>query len=188
MSARPDILFLDANVLYSACSRDLLIEASLRGLCHCRWTDQVLSEVRVALHRKRPDLRPQQLDWLFTLLALACPEAQARLRPEVSLRSLSLIDAADGHVIQGAYAARADAIITFNLRHFPRRDLGPLGLKAMTPDQWLLAKAQADPVGVRELVERCRLRLARPPLSKPDHIKALRRSGLTRLAAFLTSM
>ena len=187
MSPRPDILFLDANVLYSACARDLLIEAALVGLCHCRWSDQVLSEVRIALHRKRPDLRPPQVDRLFQLLALACPEALTRLRPEISLRSLPLIDPADGHVIQGAYVARADIIITFNLRHFPRRHLSPIGLKAMTPDQWLLAKAKADPAGMSELAERCRLRLARPPLSKADHLKALRRSGLTQFAVFLDS-
>ena len=180
-------MFLAANVLYSACSRDLLIEASLVGLCHCRWSDQVLSEVRIALHRKRPDLRPPQLDRLLQFLALACPEALTRLRPEISLKSLPLIDPADGHVIQGAYTARADVIITFNLRHFPRRHLSPLGLMAMTPDQWLLAKAKADPDGMRELAERCRRRLVRPPLSKADHLKGLRRSGLNQFADFLTS-
>ena len=187
MSSRPDILFLDANVLYSACCRDLLIEASLGGLCHCRWSGLVLSEVKIALQRKRPDLRPPQLDRLFELLALACPEALTQLRPAVSLESLPLIDPADGHVIQGAYAARAGIVITFNLRHFPRRHLSPLGLKAATPDQWLCSKTKADPVGMCALVERCRLRLARPPISKSDHLNALRRSGLTQLADFLAS-
>jgi hypothetical protein len=57
----------------------------------------------------------------------------------------------------------------------------------MTPDQWLLAKAKADPEGMSELAERCRLRLARPPLSKADHLEALRRSGLTQFADFLAS-
>jgi hypothetical protein len=57
----------------------------------------------------------------------------------------------------------------------------------MTPDHWLLAKAKADPEGMGELAERCRLRLARPPLSKADHLKALRRSGLTQFAVFLDS-
>ena len=57
----------------------------------------------------------------------------------------------------------------------------------MTPDQWLLAKAKADPEGMSELAERCRLRLARPPLSKADHLKALRRSGLTQFGHFLAS-
>ena len=57
----------------------------------------------------------------------------------------------------------------------------------MTPDQWLLAKAKADPEGMSELAELCRLRLARPPLSKADHLKALRRSDLTQFADFLAS-
>ena len=86
MPVRPDTLFLDANVLYSACCRDLLLEAALDGLCHCRWSGQVLSEVRTALLRQRPELRPPQINRLFDLLGLACPEARNEVRPRRSLR------------------------------------------------------------------------------------------------------
>jgi len=34
----PEVVFLDANVLYSACCRDLLVEADVAGLCACRWS------------------------------------------------------------------------------------------------------------------------------------------------------
>jgi predicted nucleic acid-binding protein len=185
MPVRPDILFLDANVLYSACCRDLLLEAALDGLCHCRWSDQVLSEVRTVLLRQRPDLRPSQVDRLFDLLGLACPEARHVVRPRCSLRLPKLIDESDAHVISVACAAGADAIVTFNLRHFPSHVLKPLGIKALSPDRWLLAQAEQHPDRIRALVERCRQRLRHPPLSRITHLKALRSAGLPLLADYL---
>jgi len=185
MPVRPDTLFLDANVLYSACCRDLLLEAALDGLCHCRWSDQILSEVRMALLRQRPDLRPSQINRLFDLLGLACPEARNEVRPRRSLRLPKLVDESDAHVISAAYAAGADVIVTFNLRHFPSHVLKPLGIKALSPDRWLLAQAEQHPDRLRTLVERCRQRLRYPPLSRNTHNKALRRAGLPLLVDYL---
>lgn len=185
MLVRPDTLFLDANVLYSACCRDLLLESALEGLCHCRWSGQVLSEVRMALLRQRPDLRPPQIDRLFDLLGLACPEARNEVRPRRSLRLPELVDESDAHVISAAYAAGADLIVTFNLRHFPSHALKPLGIKALSPYRWLLAQAEQHPGRLRALIERCRQRLHHPPLSRTAHLKALRKAGLPLLADFL---
>lgn len=185
MPARPDILFLDANVLYSACCRDLLLEAALDSLCHCRWSGQVLSEVRMALLRQRPDLRPSQINRLFDLLGLACPEARNEVRSRRSLRLPKLVDESDAHVISAAYVAGADVIVTYNLRHFPSHVLKPLGIKALSPDRWLLAQAEQRPDRLRALVERCRQRLRHPPLNRTTHLKALRSAGLPLLANYL---
>lgn len=187
MSQRPSVLFLDANVLFSACCRDLLIESSLAGQCHCRWTAEVLEEVRIALMRARPDLKPGQVGRLFDLLANACPEAQAKTRHVDALTLPALRDPADLHVLHGTLETGSDVILTFNLRHFPPRVLRRVGLMAMTPDQWLCARARAAPAAMIEVADRCRSRLVRPPLSHHDHLEALRRSGLPRFAAFLAS-
>jgi predicted nucleic acid-binding protein len=180
-------LFLDANVLYSAGCRDLLIEASLEGLCRCLWSMEVLVEFKAALLRTHPDLKPSQTQRLFDLLASACPDAMQRQRSADLIALPPMDDPADAHVLLGAYAARAEMIITFNLRHFPRRLLGGFGLGAMTPDQWLCSMAKPAPAVMIEIAERCRSRLVRPPLSRADHLEALRRSGLPRFAAFLAS-
>jgi predicted nucleic acid-binding protein len=186
-SPRPVSLFLDANVLYSAGCRDLMIEASLEGLCRCLWSMQVLTEFKAALLRTRPDLKPAQIHRLLGLLASVCPDALQRHRPVDRIALPPLDDPADAHVLLGAYEARAEIIITFNLRHFPRRILGPIGLVAMSPDQWLCSMAKPAPGVMNEIAERCRSRLVRPPLSRADHFEALRRSGLPRFAAFLAS-
>lgn len=182
MPIRPAVLFLDAIVLYSACCRDLLMEAALDGLCHCRWSDQVISEVRTALLRQRPDLRVKQLDRLFRLLAEACPEALLKVRSMSSLRLPALVDEADAHVIRDAYSAGADIILTFNLRHFPSRIVRQMDLRAVSPDRWLVGQLDAQPERMRAVVERCRQRLHHPPLSRGDHLKAIRRADLIRFA------
>jgi len=184
---RPVGLFLDANVLYSAGCRDLLIEASLEGLCRCLWSLEVLAEFKAALLRTRPDLKLSQIQRLFDLLAFACPDAMQRPRSADLIALPPMDDPADAHVLLGAYESSAEIIITFNLRHFPRRLLGRFGLLAMTPDQWLCSMAKPAPAVMIEIAERCRSRLVRPPLSRADHLEALRRSGLPRFAAFLTS-
>ena len=184
---RPVGLFLDANVLYSAGCRDLLIEASLEGLCRCLWSMDVLAESKAALLRTRPELKPSQIERLFDLLASACPDAMQRPRSADLIALPPMDDPADAHVLLGAYESSAEIVITFNLRHFPRRLLGRFGLVAMTPDQWLCSMAKKAPTVMIEIVERCRSRLVRPPLSRSDHLEALRRSGLPCFAAFLAS-
>lgn len=186
-SPRPVSLFLDANVLYSAACRDLLIEASLEGLCRCLWSMEVLAEFKAALLRTRPDLKPAQIHRLLDLLASACPDALQRHRPADQIALPPIDDPADAHVLLGAYEARAEIILTFNLRHFPSRILGPIGLVAMSPDQWLCSMAKPAPGVMSEIAERCRIRMVRPPLSRSDHLVALRRSGLPRFAAFLST-
>jgi predicted nucleic acid-binding protein len=183
---RPATLFLDTNVLYSAGCRDLLIEASLAGLCHCRWSKEVLVELDRAFRRSRPDLKPAQLSSLMAALASACPEALQEQRPAKTPALPSMVDPADAHVLRGAIRAQADVILTFNLKHFPRRLLAHHGLIAMTPDQWLVSLAKSAPSDIMAIAERCRSRLVRPPLTRAHYLASLRRSGLSLLTDFLS--
>lgn len=183
---RPTVaLFLDANVLYSACCRDLLIEASIAGLGHCHWSEEVLVELERALRRSRSDFIPAQIESLFAALASACPDALRQAHPASDLVLPRMDDPADAHVLLGATRAGAQVILTFNLRHFPRRLLADCGLIAMTPDQWLCFLAKSAPSIMTAIAERCRSRLVRPPLTRAQHLEALRRSGLPRFADFL---
>jgi predicted nucleic acid-binding protein len=183
----PETVFLDANVLYSACCRDLLIEANLAGLCACRWSDGVLVEVRQALRRTRPDLPESALQRTFDLLSVTCPEALSVSRSRRLLIRPALPDPADRHVLAAAYASGASTLLTFNLRHFPSRSLRALPLTAQTPDDWFVRLAMHQSDQVEALVERCRRRLLRPPLSRARHLEAMRASGLPHLAAHLDS-
>ncbi len=81
-----------------------------------------------------------------------------------TLKSTTLPDKGDIHVVATAIAAQARTIITYNVRDFPNRILLPLGLRVETPDAFctrLFREAQAD------VVEGARLH--RASLKKPSY-------------------
>lgn len=180
------ILFLDANVLYSACCRDLLLELALSGLCRCRWSEQVLAETRRALLRQRPDISGHNVDRLFALMSQAYPDALTQTRRPPLPTPIPYADPADIHVVHAAYAAHATTILTFNLKHFRASALATLDLHVLSPDTWLTELLEAQPAHVLQAIETCRLRLRRPNLSQPAHLQAMRRAGLVRLATHLS--
>jgi hypothetical protein len=51
----------DANVLFPAPLRDLLIRVALTGLVRARWTDEILDECFANVLRQRPDLSEASL-------------------------------------------------------------------------------------------------------------------------------
>ena len=52
--ARP-VALLDANVVYPARLRDLLIRLAIAGLYQARWSEQILNECFDSLIEDRPD-------------------------------------------------------------------------------------------------------------------------------------
>ena len=52
---------------------------------------------------------------------------------EARISALTLPDEGDRHVLAAALHAGADVIVTFNLRHFPRKTLAPFGVRALAP-------------------------------------------------------
>ena len=92
--------------------------------------------------------------------------------------SLELPDPGDRHVLAAAIRAEADIIVTANLKDFPASSLAPHGLEAEHPDAFLARLCGRWPVRFVEALHRVRGRLRHPPLSRDEHLRALRRSGL----------
>jgi hypothetical protein len=184
----PVTLFLDANVLYSACCRDLLLELALAGLCDCRWSEQVLAETKQALLRERPDIDAASLSALFKLMNQACPEALRASSVILRLPPENCAHPCDLHLVASAQAAQADTILSFNLKHFHAERLARLGLIVMSPDQWLCDLTLARPLPTLAAFERCRKRLKHPALSRSAHRKAMRSAGLICLATHLKEL
>jgi len=51
---------------------------------------------------------------------------------------LQLPDPNDRHVLAAAIRARADVIVTINLRDFPPEVMAPFGIEAQHPDEFIL--------------------------------------------------
>ena len=64
----------DANVLYPAPLRDLLIRLARKGVVQARWTSLLLDEVFRNLAPKRPDLSPERLQRTRDLMERAIPD------------------------------------------------------------------------------------------------------------------
>lgn len=177
---------LDACVLYPTVLREILIGAADAGLYRPVWSPRILDEWRHAAARLGPD-GAAVAGAEIALLRAAHPGAGV---PDDGALAAGhdWPDPADRHVAEAALAAGAPLIVTANLRDFPSRALGALGLRAVHPDAFLLdlwrrdpgpvaasvqaahAKAQAlgGPMPLRDLMARARL---------PRLAKALARQG-----------
>lgn len=179
----PAVALLDANVLYSAPLRDLLLQLAFVGLFQARWSEEIEAEWTRNLLLNRPELAAQ------------IPATQATMRrvmPDAlvtdyadRIADLSLPDPGDRHVVAAALAGGVDVLVTFNLKDFPPETLGPLGIEVCHPDAFLQTMIGAAPFAVLSGVSTCVGRLNRPPISGPDYLNVLQRLGLPQTVAFL---
>jgi predicted nucleic acid-binding protein len=174
---------LDANTLYPAPLRDLLLSLAVDGLYHARWTAQIHAEWVRNLARNRPEIEAQ-LGALVELMNRSVPDCLVE-NCEGLVSGLVLPDADDRHVLAAAIAGHADAIVTFNLKDFPKDALAPYRIEAIHPDDFVLNQLELRPYEALAAVKKMRARLTRPPLSAVDLIATLERSGLPASAAHL---
>ncbi len=179
----PAVALLDANVLYSAPLRDLLMQMSFDGLFQARWTTEIEHEWKRNLLANRPDLAVQ-IDRTQAVMRRAIPDALVTGHA-ARMPGVALPDTDDRHVLAAAIASAADAIVTFNLRDFPAATLAGHGIEALHPDTFVMDFAATMPRQVLGAARACLARLANPPVTPDDYLAVLRRLGLTEIAAFL---
>lgn len=179
----PQIALLDANVLYPAPLRDLLLQLAFAGIYQARWSAEISSEWKRNLLAARPELA-ERIARTQAVMHHVLPDAIVT-GYESLIPTLSLADPNDRHVLPAAITASANVIVTFNLRDFPSVALEPHGLFAQHPDNFLQSLIAATPLEVLAGVRNCLGRLTQPALSSPDYLDVLDRLGLVNTAAFL---
>jgi hypothetical protein len=95
---------------------------------------------------------------------------------------LTLPDEDDRHVLAAAIKGGAQAIITANLADFPATTLGPLGLEARHPDDFLLDQLDLSPPTVLQVIREQAGHTRRPPLTPQDLTTLLGRAGVPGFA------
>lgn len=118
------VALLDANVLYPARLRDLLIRLAINGLYQARWSEQILDECFDNLLENRPDLTQEQLARTRRLMTTALPDASVT-GYEDRIAGLDLPDPDDRHVLAAAVTAGASLLVTYNLDDFPAERRSP---------------------------------------------------------------
>jgi hypothetical protein len=174
---------LDANTLYPAPLRDLLLSLAVDGLYHARWTARIHDEWTRNLAMNRPELA-ERLPQLVALMNRSVPDCLIE-NYEALIDGLALPDADDRHVLAAAITGHVDAIVTFNLKDFPAEVLGRYNIEALHPDDFVLNQLELRQIDALAAIKAMRARLRRPPQSAADLIATLERAGLAASAAHL---
>lgn len=181
------IIVYDACVLYPAALRDLLIRLAVEGLCQARWSDEILDEVFTNLREDRPDLDPVKLDRTRRMMCDAVPGCLV-INHMTLVETLDLPDPADRHVLAAAIRAKAEMIITDNLKDFPEESLRPHRVVALSADEFVIRVIRAAPLPVAHLVEQQAADLKNPPCPVKKLLQKLEQQGLPRSASLLTQL
>lgn len=175
---------LDANVLYPAPLRDLLIQLAQAHLFRARWSADIHREWIDALLRNEPRRDRAALERTCDLMDRAVRDCLVT-GYEALVPALVLPDEGDRHVLAAAITGRCDVIVTQNLKDFPAEALAPYSLEAHHPDEFLLNHLDMAPGVFCEAVRKLRARLKNPPYTVEDYLATLTQQGLVATAAEL---
>jgi predicted nucleic acid-binding protein len=177
------VVVLDANVLYPYRVRDALLRFAEAGLFRARWSPTILDEWRRSLLARRPELAAS-IDAQIAAMKRAFPESCVT-GGETLIGNLELPDSDDRHVLATAIRAGAEHIVTENLRDFPDATLNPLGITAITADDFLASTFELYPNDAFRAMRTMRREYGNPPFSPGEFIFDLQAKGLPKLASML---
>ncbi len=175
---------LDANVLYPAPMRDMLLQLAVADLFHAKWTADIHREWLEALLQKEPQRDRAALERTRDLMDQATRDCLIT-GYEPLVPCLELPDPDDRHVLAAAIVGRCDVLVTQNLADFPQTVLAPFGIETQHPDDFLSHHLQLAPGPFCEAVRKVRARLKHPPYSVEEYLVTLTRQGLVATASEL---
>lgn len=181
------IAILDACVLYPAPVRDLLLSFADVGLYKPKWTSEIQDEWMRNLLLNRPDLSRQQLLSTVRAMDKAFPDANVE-RYKSFIKNLQLPDPKDRHVAAAAMRSNANAIVTYNIKDFPRSILDKLDIEVQHPDVFLTNIFDLNPDRARGSFKHLVKRLKNPPKSATEVIATIEKCHLKSIAEKLKDM
>ena len=174
--------FLDANVLYPATLRSVLMELALAGAFRPLWSERVHDEWTRSLQRDRPDLSPDRIARTRALMLAHVDDAIVS-GFELLIETLSLPDPDDRHVLAAAIHGGATVIVTANAKDFPASAVIPHGITTLPPDDFICGLLAEDPQMVMAALSADRASLKNPPMTTDSHLAALEGAGLVETVA-----
>jgi predicted nucleic acid-binding protein len=173
--------FIDANVFYGARLRSLVLFVAQAKLFRVRWSERVHDEWVRNLITNRPDLRPADL--ARTRAAMNAAVADCLVDGyEALVDGIVLPDPDDRHIVAAALVARAEVIVTFNDRDFPKQILSGLRLRTKHPDMLLMNALHRSRTAFLDAVKADFSHYRHPPLVYGEYLERLANAGVPRLA------
>lgn len=135
------VAVLDTCVLAPMPLSDTLLRlATEPALFLPKWSDDILTELKSTL--RKFGLTVEQVERRLHAMRLHFPEAL--VEGYSTLTPMMGNHEKDRHVLAAAVHCHADAIVTRNIKDFPRTALQPYRLDLLTPDEFLLHQVDLD--------------------------------------------
>lgn len=155
---------LDANVLYPAYLRDLLLRIAEKGFYQPRWTDQILHEASSNIKKRQPEDRHDRVDRMMARLSAAFPEACVTGHEDLIPAMIN--HPKDRHVLAAAVKDNVDVIVTDNKHDFPRESYDQYELDVLTADEFLVCQwSLYNPEVICSILEEMVNSYANPPVN-----------------------
>jgi hypothetical protein len=186
----------DADTLFGATTRGLLIHLDYKELIRLHWSPLILDELCRALvdTGRKPDAESARHH--EHLMRAALPQAEVpkrQVHTQFASVAQAMRSAKDTHVAACAMAILAGdfylgtqvvSLVTKNIRDFGIRKLATVGIAVQRPDTFLLHQFHQDPAAVASAFAALRSTLRSAPT--PDRLlKRLAADGQTMTAAAL---
>jgi hypothetical protein len=181
MAFEPSAAVFDACILYPFHLRNILIQLAVDRLIEARWTDEIHDEWIRNLATRASAIPIERLQDTRRLMNAALPSAGVDGYQDHILK-VTLPDPDDRHVVAAGIAAGASIIVTWNLRHFPVRELKKFGLRRETPDAFVSGLYDNVSDLVISSLANARRNLTKTRLSAADFVKILNGQKLVELA------
>ncbi|MHB8334915.1 MAG: PIN domain-containing protein [Acidimicrobiales bacterium] len=169
---------LDTSVLWPSTQRDFLISLAVEGLYRPLWSSAILEELHVTEVRKLervgepPEMARSRADRLVERMRHAFDDAEV-IGWEALEGTFGLPDSDDEHVVAAALLSGAGAIVTSNLKDFPR-DRVPDHIDVLSPSEFAASTVAIDPFAAhRALAEMSSRSGRRGPVRSPEDIVAV---------------
>lgn len=162
----------------------MFLSLAEHGAVEAQWSQAVVDEALRAIGRRSPQAVPaaaRRFEVAGEFFRTALVEGWEGHLEDVG----RLPDPDDRHVVAAALEGGCDAIVTFNLRDFPSHALRPLGLFAISPDDYLAELAALDAATLRETMAELEAAKRNPPRTHEEERALLARSGLVKFAKAL---
>jgi hypothetical protein len=174
---------LDANTLFGALTRDVLLTLAEEDVLDPFWSQRIQEEWTRNLAAKY-SLIPAQVTRIAAKMNAAFPNAMVPAAPALEAR-FPRVHPGDRHVAASALSARATHLVTLNGKHFRDPALEAAGIKVVSPDRFVERLIQEDSGTVLHLLERMRSRMSRPPYDRAAFRALFRTTGLPRSSRLL---
>jgi hypothetical protein len=180
---------VDACSLASALKRNLLLTLAEAEFFRLRWSGQILDETERAidriLTRKGVEDATERAARARRSMEAAFDEATVSDFEALIPSCETLPDKKDAHVLAAALKTQAAAIVTENIRDFPKEILGSLNLEAKTADEFIADTLSLDIGRGVAALRRMRERFANPAVTPEELLLKMEADGLQETANVL---